>query len=138
MTQPEGIGEQKEKRRRSRFWMMLGLFAVGGFIAGILSGLVTPDEGVRINPAFTLVFLAIMIVGFLGLSWYFFRSVDELELADNLWAGLFGIYFYIAVQPSWWLLHRADLAPPIDPWPIYFATCFLSFAVYLARKVINR
>lgn len=138
MTQTEPTGEQREAKRRRNFWLMTGGLMAAGMIAGMLSGLFEKDSGLTLDPAWAVAFILIIFVTFVWLSIVFFKRVDELELADNLWAGLFGIYFYIAAQPSWHVLHQVDLVGPIQPWPIYFATLFVSIAAYLGRKLLNR
>lgn len=138
MMQNELTGEQKEARRRRNFWLMMAAFTGAGFITGMLSGIFDAESSLQAKPAWAIAFVGIALAAFVGLSVVFFRRVDELELADNLWGGLFGLYFYMAAQPTWYVLNRVDLVGPIEHWPLYFATCLVTFAVYLGRKFLNR
>ena len=131
-------GEQQESRRRRRFRLTIIAFMLGGGITGAASGVFTSGNGDAVSPALTIGFVAIFFAVFVLLSVYFFKSVDELELADNLWSSLFGLYFYLAAVPTAWFLNQAGLIEPIDQWPIYFATAFVTFGAYLVRKIINR
>ena len=139
MTKTETLtGEQQESRRRRKFWMMMTAFMVGGGITGAASGVFTSGNGAAVSPALAIGFVAIFFTAFVLLSWHFFTTVDELELADNLWASLFGLYFYLAAVPTAWFFNQAGIMPPIDQWPIYFGTAGVTFGAYLIRKLLNR
>lgn len=140
MIKTEISGEARHSARRRRFWLAITLFVVLGGVAGFLLGLSERLSGAAIHatPEFTIAAVAVGIIALTALSIWFFRAVDELEVADNLWASLYGYYFYAAAFPSWWVLANADLAPPVDPWALYVCTILFSFAVYGIRKVINR
>lgn len=67
-------------------------------------------------------------------SWRFFATVDELELADNLWGSLVAFYTYAILFPAWWALATIGQAPEPDQWVIYGVTLAAGGAAYLFRK----
>jgi hypothetical protein len=103
-----------------------------GFVSGYTVDLVATGT----LPPFTVyAFLALGLAGFCWFSYDYFRRVDELDLADNLWASLFGLYFYICALPCWTFLYDAQLAPEPNNWAIYIATFAFTFIVYSIRKL---
>ena len=77
----------------------------------------------------------ISLIGLIWISKLYFQKVDELDLADNLWASLMGLYFYFAALPVWWVVNEAGLTRYPNQWTIYIATLAFTFAAYLARKL---
>lgn len=139
-----GEGERLHAQRRRRFWLILGGLALAGLIGGFLSGFVAGYADARqatVEPlygtvgAVGAVLLAIVVV--FG-SWRFFASVDELEVADNLWGSLIGLYTYAILFPLWWALNRLGYAPEPDHWIIYGATMVAGLLGYALRKWLLR
>lgn len=136
-----GEGERLESRRRRKFWTVLGGILVAGMLTGLVSGYVAADSGVSTEQAWALMpdGLVIAIVGF-GLiafnigCWLFMRSIDEVELSDNLWGSTFGFYIYAMLFPSWWALGKAGVAPEPKDWVIFFIALAGGCAAYLWRK----
>ena len=81
--------------------------------------------------------MVLVAIGVAYGSWRFFTSVDEVEIADNLWGSLVGFYLYAILFPSWWALHKLGQVPEPNDWAILFASMFTALAVYGYRKVIN-
>ena len=135
-----GEGERLYAQRRKRFWMILGGLALvgmaGGFISGFVAGF-ADARGVTVEPLYGtvgaagIVLIAIFAAYF---SWRFFVTVDEVEVADNLWGSLIGFYTYAILFPSWWLLARLGKAPEPDDWIIFAASMIAALAVYAIRK----
>ena len=139
-----GEGEQLHAQRRRRFWIILGwLFAIGalgGFLSGFVAGFIDGSQGEG-HPAQTIVGAIGVVLLALGAaygSWRFFTSVDEVEVADNLWASLIGFYAYVILFPSWWLLARIRLVSPPDQWVIYGVAMLTATAAYAYRKWQSR
>ena len=139
-----GEGERLHAKRRRQFWIILGwlfvLGAVGGFFTGFFAGFTDASGGV-VNPTLQalagvgiLVFAAAAAFG----SWRFFVSVDEVEVADNLWASLIGFYAYAILFPTWWALWKARLADEPNQWAIYGAAMLIATAAYAFRKWQSR
>lgn len=149
MTKPgdqmeRGEGERLYAQRRRRFWTILGglalLGAVAGFVFGFISGH-SDAGGTSPDPLFmTLAAAGVVLAGFLTafLSWRFFENVDELEIADNLWASLIGFYAYAILFPVWWALHQLGKAPEPDDWLIFGAVLLTATAAYAIRKWLAR
>ena len=140
MTKTELSGEARHAMRRRRFWLVVAAFIGLGGVIGFFGGLTSGLSGIDLVtiPAVAVGGVIVAIVGFILISIWFYRSVDELETADNLWGSLYGFYFYAAALPAWWALEYVGVAPPIDHWAIYIATIAFAFAVYGIRKIINR
>lgn len=62
------------------------------------------------------------------------RSVDDHERQAYLWAGLAGYYAFVIPAPAWWVLARADLAPPVNAMALFVVTMVVNAAVYLWLK----
>ncbi|QIK96244.1 hypothetical protein G7076_07095 [Sphingomonas sp. HDW15A] len=62
------------------------------------------------------------------------KTIDEVELADNLWGSTVSYYAYAVLFPSWWVLGRADITPEPNHWIIFFVSLAAGMAVYGYRK----
>ncbi len=135
-----GEGERLHAQRRKRFWQIVGGLALAGAVGGFVSGFVMgyADAGGMELPgwASTAAAAALILTAILAAygSWRFFVSVDELEVADNLWASLIGFYAYGLLFPTWWLLHRMGEAPEPHDWIIFGVALGTSTLAYLVRK----
>lgn len=133
-------GEDRLRARRAKFWKTIVVFMIVAAVAGFVSGLTTGFTGKDITmiPALAVAGVIAGLVGFVALSVWFYRTVDELEVADNLWASMIGFYVYAAALPAWWALREAGVAPAINHWAIYIASVAAATIVYLWRKIANR
>jgi hypothetical protein len=139
-----GEGEQLHAQRRRRFWAILGWLALLGAVAGFLSGFwagFTDARGGEITgqmqaaaAAGILLLAAAAAYG----SWKFFVSVDEVEVADNLWGSLIGFYAYALLFPTWWALWKISLVDAPDHWFIYGVAMLTAMAAYGFRKWQSR
>lgn len=139
-----GEGERLHAQRRRKFWIILAwLFAIGagaGFVSGFVAGF-SDARGGEMSPTLRIVGAA--GVAFFALaaaygSWRFFTSVDEVEVADNLWASLIGFYAYAILFPTWWALSKVRLATAPDQWTIYGVAMLTATAAYAYRKWQSR
>jgi ABC-type spermidine/putrescine transport system permease subunit II len=140
-----GTGERVHAQRRRRFWLTWGGLALLGAIGGLLLVLfVAGDVAARQPPQKPLygwlglaaVFLFAIV--FSVATWRFFATVDELELADNLWGSTVGFYVYAFLFPLWWVLHLLQHAPEPDDWIIFFVAMGSGLAGYGIRKWLHR
>jgi Na+-driven multidrug efflux pump len=135
-----GEGERRHSERRKQFWKILGLLAligcIGGFISGFIAGYSDASEITLPDWLLTVAAVAIVLtaVGAAYGSYRFFVSVDEVEVADNLWSSLIGFYVYGLTFPTWWLLARLGKTPPPDHWVIFGLSMITATAVYFFRK----
>lgn len=134
-----GEGERLHSQRRRRFWTILGgLFVIGGvagFATGFIAGFNDAREGGAAGyaTAGTIGVIVLVLGGAYG-SWKFFKSVDEVEIADNLWGSLVGLYVYALLFPAWWALNRLEQVPEPDDWAIFGISMLSAVVVYLYRK----
>lgn len=139
MAREVGVGERAERTRRLWFWGTLGGLAVVSAVTGFVAGYSTPEGGwlpvLQANPWIVYAILAAVLSSFVGGSWFFFAQVDELELADNLWASMIGLYAYAMLLPVWWALWQLGKTSEPDHWAIYAATLGTAGAVYVWRKL---
>ncbi len=62
------------------------------------------------------------------------RTIDDHERHAYLWAGLAGYYAFVVPAPAWWVLARADLAPPVNAMLLFALTIVVNAGVYLWLK----
>ena len=134
-------GERLHSERRKRFWRILGGLAVLGFITGVVGqfALSISESGEADWPAWAPVAgtigVVLVAVAVAYCSWRFFLSVDEVEVADNLWGSLIGFYVYAILFPAWWALNKLGQVAAPNHWAIFAASMFSALAVYAYRKV---
>ena len=139
-----GEGERLHAQRRKQFWQLLGVLALIGMVLGFVSGFVTgfaDARGSDISPELRTIGAAGVVLGAIltaYASWKFFVSVDEVEVADNLWGSLIGFYAYAILFPLWWALNKLDRAPEPDQWLIYGVSMSVALAAYGVRKWQSR
>ena len=139
-----GEGERLHAERRKRFWTLLGGLLVAGFITGAVSGAFfghVEHGGTPLPPwaaALGVAGVLLMVVAVAYGSWRFFVSVDEVEVADNLWGSLIGFYTYAILFPAWWALNRLRQVPEPDHWAIFAISMAAALAVYAYRKWQSR
>ncbi len=129
-------GEARLKARTRKFWSFCAL----GFGVALAVGFVTGSAGSLYEagtlPGWLIYTLwGVALAGFGWFTWEYFRRVDELDLMDNLWAGIIGFYFYMVAFPSWLMFHDIGLVREPDQVVIYLATVFVMFAAYGLRKL---
>lgn len=139
-----GEGERLHEERKKRFWKIVGGLALAGAVGGFFSGFAAgyADGSGRPVPEWmlttaTLAIILSVVVGAYA-SWRYFEAVDEVEVADNLWASLFGFYVYGFLFPAWWLLSWIGRAPEPSGWIIYTAVMLSAVAAYGVRKWRSR
>lgn len=141
VTMSKGEGELLEYRSRRRFWRVVGFITIAGMIVGAVTGFVGGRNDVPIEEAFAAIpdwgviaLVAFALVTFTWGCWAFMKTIDEVELADNLWGSTASYYTYAVIFPSWWVLGRADVAPEPNHWIIFFVSLAAGMAVYGYRK----
>lgn len=137
----KGEGERLERGRRRRFWTVIGMLLAAGAVTGFVAGYagahrdIAPQALLRTLPDVAVIaFLAFAIAGFSYGCWAFLKTIDEVELADNLWGSTASYYAYAVLFPSWWLLGQAGITPQPNHWAIFFASLVAGLAAYAYRK----
>lgn len=134
MTKP-GEGEKRLRTQRKKFWRLVGAGVGIGLVAGLVFGFMGGYAQDRaISPLLVWPALGLTIAVFVWYSAVYFRRIDELDLRDNLWASLIGLYVYLVALPAWYFLHDLNQLPPINHWAIYLTTFAAATIAYCVRK----
>jgi hypothetical protein len=136
-----GEGELRERARRRRFWTVIGCIAAAGMLTGFVSGFfagynqVPPDQvWASVPDGLAIGFVAAALIAFNIGCWAFVRSIDEVELVDNLWGSTVGFYIYAMLFPAWWVLSEAGVVAEPKHWFIFAASLGAGGIAYLWRK----
>jgi hypothetical protein len=136
MRDTEGEGERAEKARNRRFWTTLIVLALAGaVVGGIMSVLTDGDLSGPLPAGWAVAAALIYAAAVIGGSWYFFRTIDEVEMRDNLWAATVAVYFYSLVYPVWYLFWKGSLVPEPGHELIFIATMVVMTSAYLGKKI---
>ena len=133
MTNREQAGTAIERRHRRRYWTLL----VGGLAVAIVLGSIGRafrDAGGTIDPAVAMIVAAGIIVLVVAGTWAYYRSVDELEWANNLVACFWGFNAFLLAYPTWHVLWKGGLVPRPDMTAIYLGSAFIAVAAYLWKR----
>lgn len=129
--------------RRKRYLTALGLAGLFGGILGAWmqiaqSGASPTDLAMLSNspltPNFAIGASVIWIVGMIVSLVLYHRSVDDHEERAYLWAGTAAWYTFTLAAPTWWVLHRASLAPAPDVMLLLVGALAVNLVVWLWLK----
>lgn len=128
-------------RRKRLYWASLGGAALLGLISAVLLQSGGVDLGVAalftdsvLAPSVAIGLAALWSVGLAIVMIVYHRAIDDHEERAWLWAGLAGWYAFIFPAPVWWVLHRADMAPPADAMLLFILSMVVNAVVYLWFK----
>lgn len=131
-----GEGERAAQARSRKFWSIVtALFLAGGVIGAFHAVMTDGNMAGDLPGGAAIAIAAIWAISLTVGSWYFFRSIDELELHDNLWAGTFSLYFYCIAYPVWFVLWKGGLTLEPMHEVMFIATMIVMCASYLWMKV---
>ena len=131
--------------RRKRYWIALGLAGVFGGVLGawmqIAQGSAsTMDFAMLSNaslpPNFAIGASIIWVVGMIVSLTLYHRSVDDHEERAYLWAGTAAWYTITLAAPTWWVLHRASLAPAPDLMLVFAVSLVVNLLVWIWLKYL--
>ena len=129
-TNHEISGEARLRRRWRSFWRYLGVAFVASILVGAFSGALVD---IYENGSIPIIVLTVAVF-----AWFtrdYFKRVDELDLMDNLWAHLTGVYGGMIVFAVWYFTAELDLvAYPSAP-AMMAIIVLIVFAVYGLRKL---
>ena len=129
-------GEERFRKRRRSFITYIALAVAIAMFAGIASGVLAANASLGNVPVWLLFGVwVIMVVAFIWFTRDYFRRVDELDLLDNLWASLVGLYTYVLVFASWYLFDDLEIGPPMDHFAIFWITMGAMLVAYVLRKL---
>ena len=106
-------GEARSRRRRRVFYAICLFSLLLGLATGLGLGL-AKDGDLEFSRMTAWSFAAIggPLIG--GVSFWFYKWADEVEVKDNLWANTFGMHVAFAVGVPWAILaemgHASDLS----------------------------
>ncbi len=81
------------------------------------------------------IILSVVWLGGLGAAMVLYnRSIDDHERRAHHLGAVAGFYAFIVPCPVWWVLARADLAPPVDAMPLVALSMTANAIVYLWFK----
>ena len=128
--------------RRQRYWAAVVLATTTGFAGGMLLLRGRPEGGGPVellgngplSASFAIGAAILWVAGMAICSILYHRSVDDHEGQAWLRAGLAGWYAFAFATPAWWLLHRADLLPPVDAMLLFAGSLIVNTIVYLWFK----
>lgn len=117
----------------------------GSVLLGLLTAILlrSGQADVTADPFFSNSALSPQVAILLALLWgvgisiavfIYQRTIDDHEERAYLWAGLAGYYAFVIPAPMWWVLARADLAPPVDAMLLFGLTIITNALVYLWLK----
>ena len=136
-----GEGERLESTRRRKFWKVVGGIMAAGAVTGFIAGFMAGHRDIPVDQVWAAMpeglAVAIVIGSLIAFNvgcWLFVKSIDEVELADNLWASTAGYYVYAMLFPAWWALGKAGVTPEPDHWIIFAVSLAGGGVAYLWRK----
>ena len=129
--------------RRKRYWTALGLAGAFGGVLGAWMQM-TQTDGATIELAllsnsalpanFAIGSSIVWVVGMAISLILYHRSVDDHEERAYLWAGTAAWYTLTLAAPTWWVLHRASLAPAPDVMLLFLGALAVNATVWLWLK----
>lgn len=149
MPKPRESGKRPMTPRAKRYWgsligagllgaaisiLLLPLSIQGGQNIGTGNGNFFDPFLAPINPGLAALIAALWLAGLITMCAVFFRSLDEVEERDYLWAGTIGWYAMMLAIPAWHVLWMGRLAPPIGIWWIFGLGLLTNNAVWMWRK----
>ncbi len=128
-------GEQMLNTRRGKFWRLVVFGMVVATATGLALGIASAAITLGDIPSWVIVPLLILTAaGFVWFTLKYYRSIDEVDLLDNLWANTFGLYAIIIGAGGWLILAEIDIMPPVDIVALVTGTLFMTFAAYFIRR----
>lgn len=129
-------GEARHNRRRNAFWRYLALAFSASILIGFLSGMASGMYASGDLPLWVpLLAGALAITGITWFSFDYFKRIDELDLMDNLWAHLAGMYGGIITIGGWYLLAELGLIRFPTAADTIIALLGFTFLFYGIRKL---
>ncbi len=130
-------GFRSWSRRKRIYWTSLIFSGALGLVTALLlqDG---PGDGLISNSALTpTLAVALSLLWVVGLTIalaLYHRSADDHERYAYHQSGLAGFYAFVFPCPVWWVLWRADMAPPVDAMALFGLSLLVNAAVYLWFK----
>jgi hypothetical protein len=125
--------------RKRLYWISLILSGALGFVAAmVMQAGSDGTDGLFSNAALTppvaIALSAMWVVGLTIALILYHRTVDDHERQAYHLGGLAGFYAFVFPCPVWWVLWRADLAPPVDAMPLFGLSLAANAVIYFWYK----
>jgi hypothetical protein len=125
--------------RKRLYWVSVILSGALGFVAALVLQIGPQGaDGLLSNSAMTpnvAIGLSLLwIVGLIVALFLYHRSIDDHERQAYHLGALAGFYAFVMPCPAWWVLWRADLAPPVDAMLLFALSLTVNAAVYFWFK----
>ena len=123
--------------RKRLYWISLVLAGALGLVSAILlqsHGNADLMSNSALTPALAIGLSVLWVFGLLVALIIYQRSVDDHERMAHYIGGLAGFYAFVFPCPVWWVLWRADVAPPVEVMPLFALSLTANALVYLWFK----
>ena len=123
--------------RKRLYWISLVIALALGVVSAIMlqaggdSDLMSDSA---LTPSLAIGLSVLWIFGLLIAAIIYHRTVDDHERLAYYLGGLAGFYAFVFPCPVWWVLARADLAPPVDAMPLFALSLTANALVYFWFK----
>lgn len=125
--------------RKRLYWVSVILSGALGFVAAMV--LQTGSQGAdgllsnsAMTPNVAIGLSLLWIVGLVVALVLYHRTIDDHERQAYHLGALAGFYAFVMPCPVWWVVWRADLAPPVDAMPLFALSLTVNAAVYFWFK----
>lgn len=138
-----GNAKRPMSPRRKRYLTAIGIAALIGGIMGVWLQIDSPGgspaslaplSNSPLTPSFAVGASILWVIGLIVTLFIYHRAVDDHEERAYLWAGLAAWYTFVLSAPTWWMLHRAGLAPPADAILLFAGALVVNCIVWLWLK----
>lgn len=124
--------------RRRQFWIFSAL-AGAGFIVGLSVAILEPQDagiltGGTIPAPLAIILCLITLVAIVAGSWRMWRTADEVDRSQHLWANSAAVMVAMLGYIIWFMLWKGGLASEPSAHPIFLATVITGSATYLWKK----
>lgn len=129
--------------RRKRYWTALGIAGAFGGVLGAWMQMAQSDgpalglalfSNSALPANFAIGSSVVWVVGMAISLILYHRSIDDHEERAYLWAGTAAWYTLTLAAPTWWVLHRASLAPAPDVMLLFLGALAVNAIVWLWLK----
>lgn len=124
--------------RKRLYWVSMIMAGALGMISAIMlqasgdgTGLMSDNP---MTPQVAIGLSIFWIVGVIAAMLIYHRTVDDHERRAYHLGGLAGFYAFVFPCPVWWVLARADLAPPVEAMPLFALSLTVNAVVYFWFK----
>ena len=123
--------------RKRLYWVSILLAGTLGMVSAIMlqaDGNTELFDNGALPPSVAIGLSALWVVGLVVSLIIYHRTVDDHERHAYHRGALAGFYAFVFPCPVWWVLARAELAPPVEAMPLFLLSMVANAVVYLWFK----